>query len=204
MRRSIRTIFIALTAASAGSLAALQSESIFVKALVGGGYSMVSETAGDVSLSFSGINGITYLQAGGSLSKSVKLFAFSGFSFAPKPSVKTENLKIDTVYSFQTIFDLGLGVGFYSKRGFNVSGGMSIAQSYYKFNVYGVDIGTYTRHGWGSHILIGQEFPISTHFSFGVSLIAYYGRVYDVGQPPFQDAPVTNMYGGLMVSLMYD
>ena len=186
------------------SLGALQGESIFVKAIAGGGYAMVDEKAGDVTISFSGVTGMSYLQFGGSLSKSVKLFGFSGISMSPKPSVKTENLKIDTVYSLQTIFDLGLGIGFYSREGWNLSLGASIAQSYYKFNVYGVDVGTYTRHGWGSNLILGKEFPISRKFSFGVSLLGYYGRVYDVGTPPFQDAPVTNMYGGLAVSLMYD
>jgi len=204
MRRITLLIPLVTALFTGANLAALQGESIFVKAIAGGGYTMVNETAGDVKLSFTGISAISYLQAGGSLSKSVKLFGFSGISMAPKPTAKTENLKIDTVYDYQTIFDLGLGMGFYSKTGWNLSLGMSIAQSYYKFNVYGVDIGTYTRHGWGSNLMLGKEFSLSPHWSFGVSLIAYYGRVYDVGTPPFQDAPVTNMYGGLAVSLMYD
>ena len=204
MRRLL--IFIPLFSyfLSLGSAQALQGESIFVKAIAGGGYAMVNEKAGDISISFSGPTGISYLQFGGSLSKSIKLFGFSGLSMSPKPQVKTENLKIDTVYSLQTIFDLGMGIGFYSKDGWNFSVGASIAQSYYKFNVYGVDVGTYTRHGWGSNLLVGKEFPLSKKFSFGISLLGYYGRVYDVGTPPFQDAPVTNMYGGLAISLMYD
>lgn len=204
MRRLLILIPLSTLFLSLGPVQALQGESIFVKAIAGGGYTVVNEKAGDISISFSGISGISYLQFGGSLSKSVKLFGFSGLSMSPKPSVKTENLKIDTVYSLQTIFDLGLGIGFYSREGWNFSVGASIAQSYYKFNVYGVDVGTYTRHGWGSNVLIGKEFPISRKFSFGVSLLGYYGRVYDVGVPPFQDAPVTNIYGGLAISLMYD
>lgn len=204
MRRLLTLIPLLAFITGLTSVQALQGESIFVKAIAGGGYAMVDEKAGDISISFSGITGLSYLQFGGSLSKSVKLFGFSGLSMSPKPAVKTENLKIDTVYSLQTIFDLGLGVGFYSKEGWNFSVGASIAQSYYKFNVYGVDVGTYTRHGWGSNVLIGKEFPISKKFSFGVSILGYYGRVYDVGTAPFQDAPVTNMYGGLAVSLMYD
>lgn len=204
MRRFLTSISLLACILGTGSAAAMQGESIFVKAIAGGGYAMVNEKAGDISIAFSGVTGISYLQFGGSLSKSVKLFGFSGLSMSPKPQVKTENLKIDTVYSLQTIFDLGLGIGFYSREGWSLSLGASIAQSYYKFNVYGVDVGTYTRHGWGSNLLIGKEFPISRKWSFGVSLIGYYGRVYDVGTPPFQDAPVTNMYGGLAVSLMYD
>ena len=204
MRRLLILIPLSTLILSLGSVQALQGESIFFKAIAGGGSTMVNEKAGDISISFSGISGISYLQFGGSLSKSVKLFGFSGLSMSPKPSVKTENLKIDTVYSLQTIFDLGLGIGFYSREGWNFSVGASIAQSYYKFNVYGVDVGTYTRHGWGSNVLIGKEFPISRTFSFGVSLLGYYGTVYDVGLPPFQDSPVTNIYGGLAISLMYD
>lgn len=204
MRRLLRFIPLAALIMGINSAHALQGESIFVKAIAGGGYTMVNEQAGDISISFSGISGISYLQFGGSISKSVKLFGFSGISISPKPKAKTENLKIDTVYDMQTIFDLGLGIGFYSREGWNFSVGASIAQSYYKFNVYGVDIGTYTRHGWGSNLLVGKEFPLSKKFSFGVSLLGYYGRVYDVGSAPFQDAPVTNIYGGLALSLMYD
>src|SRR5690606_2357252 len=132
--------------------------------------------------------------------KGVKLFGFTGIAIAPGPKAKTENLKIDTEYSFQTIWDLGLGMAFYSTGVLHFSFGGSIAQSYYKFSVYGVDVGTYTRHGWGSHMMLGQEFPLSGRFSLGVSAIGYYGRVYDVGQPPFQDAPVDNIYAGLVVS----
>lgn len=204
MHRLLSLIPLAALVMGLSSAHALQGESVFIKAIAGGGYTMVNEKAGDISISFSGISGISYLQFGGSISKSVKLFGFSGISVSPKPAAKTENLKIDTVYSMQTIFDLGLGIGFYSREGWNFSVGASIAQSYYKFNVYGVDIGTYTRHGWGSNLLVGKEFPLSKKMSFGVSLLGYYGRVYDVGTPPFQDAPVTNIYGGLAASLMYD
>ena len=204
MRSVIRVLTVLILPLLSQAAFALQGESVFVKAIAGGGYTMVNETASDITISFSGLSGITYLQAGGSLSKSVKIFGFTGASIAPKPTVKTENLKIDTVYSLQTIFDLGLGVGFYTREGWNLSLGLSIAQSYYKFNVYGVDVGTYTRHGWGSNVMFGKEFVFTPHWSIGVSAIGYYGRVYDVGTPPFQDAPVTNIYAGLAVSLMYD
>jgi len=185
-------------------LFALQGESVFVKVLGGGGYSIVNETAGDVTLSFKGVTGIGMLQFGGALSKSVKLFGFSSLAMTPSPTATTTNLKIDTTYSMQNIFDLGLGLGYYSQSGWNLSLGASIAQSYYKLNVYGTDIGTYTRHGWGSTLIFGKELAISQHWSVGLSLIGYYGQVYDTGTPPFQDAPVANVYTGLAVSLMYD
>lgn len=204
MRRLSAILPLTVTLVFAGQLSALQGESIFVKTLVGGGYTLVSETAGDVKLSFSGISGIGMLQVGGSLNRSFKVFGFTGLSVAPGPKATTENLKIDTVYSMQTIFDLGIGAGYYTRGGQYISAGASIAQNYYKFNVYGVDVGTYTRHGWGSHVLLGQEFPLSPRFSLGVSAIGYYGRVYDVGQPPYQDAPVSNFYAGLVISLTYD
>jgi hypothetical protein len=208
IKKMMRRLLLILSVYSIGgvfsSVFALQGESIYIKAIAGGAYTMVSETADDIKLSFKGISGIGYLQVGGALNRSFKVFGFTGVAMAPGPKVTTENLKIDTVYSTQTIFDLGLGAAYYLKGGQYISLGASIAQNYYKFNVYGVDVGTYTRHGWGSNILLGQEFPLSPRFSLGVSAIGYYGQVYDVGQSPFQDAPVTNIYAGLVVSLTYD
>ena len=189
---------------SAPAVAALQGESLFVKTLLGGGYSYVTQKdeAAGTGLTFTGPLGISMLQAGGSLSKSVKFYGFTGFSFGPSPKVKADNLKIDTVYDYFYVLDLGLGLGLYSKDGLSVSVGGSIAQNYYKYSVYGTQVGTFTRHGWGAHLIAGQEFPLSGHLSWGVSALLYYGRVYDVG--PSADAPVTNMYGGIAVSLMYD
>jgi hypothetical protein len=204
MLKITRMMVAAFCLWAAPALAALQGESIYLKVLAGGGYSSVTETASDIKLSFTGFNGITYIQAGGSLNSAIKVFGFTGFSIAPNPKVKTENLKIDTVYNYQTIFDLGLGAAVYSRGGQYISLGGSIAQSYYKFNVYGYDVGTYTRHGWGSHLMFGQEFPVSQRFSIGIAAIGYYGRVFDVGEPPFKDAPVSNFYAGLVVSLTYD
>lgn len=188
----------------APAIAALQGESLFIKALAGGGYSYVTQKddAAGTGLTFTGPLGISMLQAGGSLSKSVKFYGFTGFSFGPSPKVKADNLKIDTVYDYFYVLDLGLGLGLYSKDGLSVSVGGSIAQNYYKYSVYGAQVGTFTRHGWGAHLIAGQEFPLSAHFSWGISALLYYGRVYDVG--PSADAPVTNIYGGIAVSLMYD
>jgi len=185
-------------------LAALQGESIFVKALAGGGYSYVTQKdeAAGTGLTFTGPLGISMLQAGGSLSPSVKFYGFTGFSFGPSPKVKADNLKIDTVYDYFYVLDLGLGLAYHTKGGQTLSVGGSIAQNYYKYSVYGAQVGTYTRHGWGAHLIAGQEFPLSARFSWGLSAILYYGRVYDVG--PSADAAVTNMYGGVAVSLMYD
>lgn len=202
--RFLGFVCITMVISASGRVSALQGESIYIKAITGGAYTMVSETAGDIQLSFSGISALGYVQVGGSLNKSFKVFGFTGIALAPSPKAKTENLKIDTVYSMQTIFDIGMGAAYYWRGGQFISLGMSLAQNYYKFNVYGYNVGTYTRHGWGSQVMLGQEFPLSPRFSLGVSGIFYYGRVADVGQPPFQDAPVSNIYGGLAVSLTYD
>ncbi len=204
MPRSLKISSFILFFACAQALAALQGESIFVKALAGGGYSYVTqkdEPAG-TGLTFTGPLGISMLQAGGALTPSVKLYGFTGFSYGPSPKVKAENLKIDTVYDYFYVLDLGLGLAYHTKGGQTLSLGGSIAQNYYKYSVYGAQVGTFTRHGWGAHLIAGQEFPLSPRFSWGISAILYYGRVSDVG--PSADAPVTNMYGGVAVSLMYD
>lgn len=204
MVRSLKISSLICILTCVPAIGALQGESIFVKALAGGGYSYVTqkdETAG-TGLTFTGPLGISMLQAGGSLSPSVKFYGFTGFSFGPSPKVKADNLKIDTVYDYFYVLDLGLGLALYNKGGQSLSLGGSIAQNYYKYSVYGAQVGTYTRHGWGAHLIAGQEFPMSARFSWGLSALLYYGRVYDVG--PSADAPVTNMYGGIAVTLMYD
>lgn len=204
MPRSLKIFCLLTVVFLTNSIVALEGESIFIKALAGGGYSYVTqkdEPAG-TGLTFTGPLGISMLQAGGSLSKSVKFYGFTGFSYGPSPKVKAENLKIDTVYDYFYILDLGLGLAYHTKGGQTLSLGGSIAQNYYKYSVYGAQVGTFTRHGWGAHLIAGQEFPLSARFSWGLSAILYYGRVSDVG--PSADAPVTNLYGGIAVSLMYD
>lgn len=202
MRRLQSLILLSSICGAFSQISALQGESIFVKAMGGGGYSFVTQTEADTKLSFSGITGMGFIQAGGSLTRSVKIFAFTGLTYTPKPSLKTTNIKIDTSYSFFSILDFGLGAAYYTSSGLYASAGMSISTNYFKYNVYGTDVGVYTRHGWGANIMIGQEFPWMGKLSYGVSAIGYYGTVYDVG--PSADAPVTNLYFGLAASVMYD
>lgn len=202
MRSLPLSILLSIICGATGSLFALQCESIFVKAMGGGGYSFVTQTDGDTKLSFSGITGMGFIQAGGSLTKSVKVFAFTGLTYTPKPSLKTTNIKIDTTYSFFSILDFGLGAAYYMPTGLYFSAGASIATNYFKYNVYGTDVGVYTRHGWGANIMIGQEFPWMGKLSYSVSAVGYYGSVYDVG--PSADAPVTNLYFGLAAGVTYD
>lgn len=204
MRRLLLSILISSLGGAFASLSALQGESIFVKAMAGGGYSFVTQTddATNSKLSFSGITGMGFIQAGGSLTRSVKVFAFTGLTYTPSPSLKTTNIKIDTSYSFFSILDFGLGAAYYMTSGLYASAGMSISTNYFKYNVYGTDVGVYTRHGWGANIMVGQEFPWMGKLSYGVSAIAYYGTVYDVG--PAADAPVSNLYFGLAGTVTYD
>jgi hypothetical protein len=202
MRRPIRILILAMFFTGLSGLAALQGESIFIKAVAGGGYTMVNQTFQDSKLNLSGISGIGMLQVGGALTKSAKLYGFTGISTVFGPKATTENLKIDTEYSTMTIWDFGLGLGYYLADGKFISLGGSVAQNYVKYTVYGTEAALYTRHGWGAHLMLGQEFALSNRLSVGVSAIGYYGRVYDVG--PSADAPVNNIYFGLAGSLMYD
>lgn len=182
----------------------LQGESIYIKGTLGGVYTIASETVNDITFSLSGVGGVSHLYVGGSLNKSFKVFGYTGIALTPKPTLKVENLSIGTVHNAQTIFDLGIGAAFYTRGGQYVSLGASIAQNYYNFNVYGVDVGTYTRHGWGSQLMLGQEFPISGRLSLGVSGLVYYGQVADVGPAPFDSIPISNFYAGLVVGITYD
>jgi hypothetical protein len=160
------------------------------------------EQAG-TGLTLTGPIGMSMLQAGGSLSASTKLFAFTAFHYGPALSVKAENLKIDTQYSYFFVHDFGIGLGFYEKSGLSVSIGGAISNNYYNYSVYQTTgVGTHTRHGWAAHAIIGQELKTIGPFSLGVSLLISYNRVYDVG--PSADARVTGIYGGLAVSAMYD
>ncbi len=195
---------LTLISLAAPRLEALQGESIYIKALAGGAYTSVSETAEDMKLSFSAVSGLGYLYVGGSLNKSFKVFGFTGLALAPKPSAKTTNLNIETVYSMQTIFDLGLGAAYYLKGGQYLSLGASIAQSHYRYSVYDSSVSTYTRHGWGSHLLAGQEFAVSPRLSLGVSAIVYYGQVADTGPAPFNNSTISNFYAGVVFSVTYD
>lgn len=206
MRRIKLTIPLILGLSLAPATHALQGESIYLKGIIGGGYTIVSETFQDVSFSLSGISGISYLYVGGSLSKSWKVFGFTGISLSPKPQAKVKSaagtFTVDTTYSTQSIFDLGIGAAYYLKGGTYFSVGGSLAQNHYRYNVYGTDVGTYTRHGWGSHFLAGHEFPVSPRLSLGVSGIIYYGQVADVG--PFENIPISNFYTGVVFSVTYD
>lgn len=196
--------FFGLFAATSG-LAAIQGESIFLKAYLGGGYSYVTqkdEKAG-TGLTFTGPIGMTMLQAGGSLSQSVKVFAFTSFFFGPSVKAKAENLKIDTDYAYFFVQDFGLGLGIYSKNGLSFSVGGAISNNYYNYSVYQTTgVGTHTRHGWAAHGIIGQELSTTGKFTLGVSLMLSYNHVYDVG--PSADAAVNGMYGGVAISAMYD
>ncbi|GAB4429499.1 MAG: hypothetical protein OHK0011_11970 [Turneriella sp.] len=184
---------------------ALQGESIFLKAYLGAGYSFVNqkdERAG-TGLSLTGPIGMSMLQAGGSLSAATKLFAFTAFHFGPALSVKAENLKIDTQYSYFFVHDLGVGLAYYLSDGISISVGGAVSNNYYNYSVYQTTaVGTHTRHGWASHLIIGKELSTSGHFSLGVSLLASYNRVLDVG--PSADAPVSGLYFGLAATAMYD
>lgn len=204
MRRSL-FVLIFLGLVSVRQIAALQGESIFLKGYLGAGYSYVTqkdEKAG-TGLTFTGPIGLSMLQAGGSLSASTKVFAFTSFHYGPALSAKAENLKIDTKYSYFFVHDFGLGIGFYSKSGLSVSFGGAISNNYYNYSVYQTTgVGTHTRHGWAAHAIVGQELSTTGRFTLGISLMVSYNRVYDVG--PSSDAAVTGMYGGLAVSAMYD
>jgi hypothetical protein len=183
-------------------LAALQGESIFIKALGGGGFWVASEQDKDIRMVFSGPAALGFLQIGGALTPSLKIFGFTGGVFAPSVNAKTENLKIETKYSFRTMHDFGIGLGYYLKSGLSLSLGLSHSTSYYKLEIYGKDGSTYTQEGWGSMLMLGQEFPISARTSFGLSAVGYYGRQRDGGS--FAGVPIENFYAGLMMSLMYD
>jgi hypothetical protein len=204
MRRLPLLILIYSLCGAFNHLFALQGESIFVKAMAGGGYSFVTQTddATSSKLSFSGITGMGFIQAGGSLNKSLKIFAFTGLTYTPKPSVKTTNIKLDTNYSFYSILDFGLGATYYLQQGLFISAGMSITTNYFKYNVYGTEVGVYTRHGWGANIMVGNDVPWLGKLNYGLALIGYYGQVYDVG--PAADAPVTNLYFGVAGTVSYD
>jgi hypothetical protein len=201
LKIAIPLIFMTLVAPRLG---ALQGESVYAKVIVGGAYMYVSETIQDVTLSLSGISGVSYLYVGGSLNKSFKVFGFTGLAIGPKPQAKIQNLSIDTNYSTQTILDLGLGAAYYLKSGTYFSLGGSIAQNHYKYSVYGSSVSSYTRHGWGSHLLAGHEFPVSPRLSLGVSGIIYYGQVADTGPAPFDNTTISNFYSGVVFSVTYD
>ena len=119
MPRSLKISSLVCLLTCAPAIAALQGESIFVKALAGGGYSYVTQKdeAAGTGLTFTGPLGISMLQAGGALSQSVKFYGFTGFSFGPSPKVKADNLKIDTVYDYFYVLDLGLGLAYHTKGG---------------------------------------------------------------------------------------
>lgn len=185
--------------------AALHGESVFLKAYLGAGYSSVSqkdEKAG-TGLALTGPLGLTMLQAGGSLSASTKLFAFTAFHYGPALSARAENIQIDTQYSYFFVHDFGLGLGFYSSSGLSFSVGAAISNNYYNYSVYQTTgLGTHTRHGWAAHAIVGQELNTAGRFTLGVSVLLSLNRVYDVG--PSSDAAVTGIYGGIAVSAMYD
>ncbi|HRP68806.1 MAG TPA: hypothetical protein PLY93_04685 [Turneriella sp.] len=201
---TLRTLVCFVLVFGASSLYALGGESLYVKAFTGGAYSSVVEKADDIKISFSGFSGLSYLQLGGALTPSLKIFGFTGVAVAPSPKAKTENLKIDTVYNMQMLLDFGMGFAYYTKGGLFFSFAGSLAQNYYKFSVYGSDVGLYTRHGWGSQVMVGYEIPISPRWSYGVSGVFYYGQVKDTGPVPYNEAIVWNMYFGLVVSITYD
>ena len=205
MRCKLLVLGISLNAFGLRQLAALQGESIFLKGYLGAGYSFVTqrdEKAG-TGLNFHGPIGMSMLQAGGSLSPAVKLFAFTAFHLSPFLSAKAENLKIDTRYNYFFVHDFGLGLGYYTRDGYSVSIGGAISNNYYNYSVYQTTgVGTHTRHGWASHLIIGKELSMSGKFSLGVSLLLSYNRVFDVG--PSADAPVTGLYAGVAASAMYD
>ncbi len=205
MRRSLFLSGLIVFLVAQQDLSALQGESIFVKGYLGGGYSYVTqkdEKAG-TGLTLSSPIGMSMLQAGGSLSASTKLFAFTAFHLGPSVSAKAENLKIDTQYSYFFVHDLGLGIAYYTKDGLSFSLGGAISNNYYNYSVYQTTgVGTHTRHGYALHAIVGQELSASGRFTPGLSLLLSYNRVYDVG--PSSDAPVTGFYGGLAVSAMYD
>lgn len=211
MQRLLSFVSLLLASATLSGISALQGESIFLKAYLGGGYLFNGTTywwettSGDVvspKLTFQGPAGFTMLQAGGSLSQTMKAFAFTSFMMAPKPNFKAEGIKVDTVYDYLTISDLGIGLGYYDKTGLSVSLGFSYAHNYYKYSVYGQNIGTFSKTGFGIVGIVGMDFPLSGHLTYGISLITYYGRVLDVG--PYDGLNYTNMYAGLAASLMYD
>jgi hypothetical protein len=205
MRRLLSIVCLSVIVPCLSTAHALQGESVFFKGYLGAGYSYVTqkdEQAG-TGLTLTGPIGMSMLQAGGSLSASTKLFAFTAFHYGPALSVKAENLKIDTQYSYFFVHDFGIGLGFYQKSGLSVSIGGAISNNYYNYSVYQTTgVGTHTRHGWAAHAIIGQELKTIGPFSLGVSLLISYNRVYDVG--PSSDARVTGIYGGLAVSAMYD
>lgn len=184
---------------------ALQGESVFFKAYLGGGYSYVKQNdkAADTGLTITAPLAMSMVQAGGSLGKVTKVFAFTAFHYSPMLSVTARNLKIDTAYSYSFVHDFGLGMGFYSSSGFSLSFGGAVSNNYYNYSVYEVTgVGTHTRHGWAAHLMVGQEFKTWGHSSIGASLLFSYNRVYDVG--PSADATVDGIYSGLAISYMYD
>jgi len=204
MLQWFRVSVVALLVFYVSSLYSLGGESLYVKAFAGGAYSSVSEATEDIKISFSGFSGLAYLQLGGALTPSLKVFGFTGISVAPSPKAKTVNLKIDTEYKMQTLFDFGFGLAYYMNNGIFVSLAGSLAQNYYRYSVYGSDVGMYTRHGWGSQLMVGKEFPFYKKWTYGVSGVFYYGRVSDTGPAPFDGAPVSNLYVGLAGSITYD
>lgn len=205
MRRLLFVFLPCFYAMAMPQLGALQGESVFLKGYLGAGFSYVAqkdEIAG-TGLTFTGPIGMSMLQAGGSLNASTKLFAFTAFHYGPAPSAKAENLKIDTQYSYFFVHDFGLGMGFYWKSGISLSLGGAISNNYYNYSVYQTTgVGTHTRHGWAAHAIVGKELTVFGKISVGVSVLASYNRVFDVG--PSADAPVTGIYGGFAVSAMYD
>lgn len=186
---------------------ALQGESVFMKALLGAGYSSSSETVPttpEVKLSFSGLGGFMGLQAGGSLTKELKIFGLANIFYGPSPGFKAQNLTVDSKYDSNMILDFGLGAAYYLPNGMYASLAASIATNYFKYTVYEYKITSYTRHGWGLHLNLGKEFAFSKRASYGGSLVVYYGNVFDVGPAPFLNTAITNFYVGLAGSVTYD
>jgi len=206
MYRLLR-LAIVICFVNTGFVHALSGESVFMKALGGLGYSIMSETVPDttpITISITGPGGFATLQAGGSFSKELKIFALASVFYSPFLSSKVENLTVTTVYNSNSIIDFGLGVAYYLREGYYASLGASLATNYLRYTVYEYNLATYTRHGWGLHLNIGKEFNFAKRASYGVSVVAYYGRVSDVGQAPFLNTPITNLYFGLAGSVTYD
>lgn len=187
------------------TISALQGESVFLKGYLGAGFSYVrqEDKQQNTALTLIGPIGMSMVMVGGSLNAATKLFAFTAFHLSPILSAKAENLKIDTKYSYFFVHDFGLGLGYYLRDGWSLSVGGAVSNNYYNYSVYQTTgVGTHTRHGWAAHLVVGKEIMISGPLSFGVSLLASYNRVYDVG--PSSDAPVGGLYVGVAASAMYD
>ncbi|MCX7633007.1 MAG: hypothetical protein N2Z22_06730 [Turneriella sp.] len=186
-------------------ITALGGQSIFLKGYLGAGYSRVAQRddKANTALVLSGPIGMSMVQVGGALSPAIKFFAFTAFHLGPWLSVTTENFKIDTQYSYFFVHDLGLGLSYYLKDGYSITLGGAVSNNYYRYSVYQVSgVGTHTRHGWAMHAILGKELWVWEQFSFGVSLLFSFNRVYDVG--PSADAPINGLYGGVAASAMYD